>query len=106
MKPPFIFNDNGDVTVYRNIAAVNDYIEIIDVVNGAYTIYDYEGQRLHAIVQGRNISLQEDTKSLGKADELKNILETYLINVCILEPDTKDQSLQWLIEQMMYFLEV
>ncbi len=106
MKPPFIFNDHGDVTVYRNIAEVKDYIEIIDIIQGAYTIYDSEGQQLHGVVQEGKISLQEDTESLKKVEELRNLLQTYLINVGIIERATENQALQWLTEQLMFYLVV
>lgn len=46
MKMPLIFDENGDVSVYRSIRDVERNIEVIDVENGEYTAYDATGRLL------------------------------------------------------------
>jgi hypothetical protein len=46
MTPPFIANENGDLTFFANIEVMRGYIEAVDV--GEYEFFDAEGNEIIA----------------------------------------------------------
>ena len=46
MRPPLIVDEHGDLALFRDAAAMEGYLEAIDVHNGEYLVYDSEGRRI------------------------------------------------------------
>jgi hypothetical protein len=46
MRPPLIVDEHGDVELFRDAAALEGYLEAIDVQNNEYIVYDSDGRRV------------------------------------------------------------
>lgn len=44
LQPPLIVDEHGDLELFRDAAALEGYLEAIDVENNEYIVYDSEGR--------------------------------------------------------------
>jgi hypothetical protein len=85
--PPLIANENGDLTFFASIEAMEEYIEAIDVQNGKYEFFDAKGNeiiapniikttkkstKLFELVDCRQVHFELSGKNYS--EKLKNIL--------------------------------
>lgn len=82
MKPPFILDDSGDLSIFPTLEEVEAYLEPYDVRAGACVVYDSEGRRLQAGDDSRwfrqRVRLSAAEIAPTHAVELRRRLVTFL----------------------------
>lgn len=51
MRPPIFICDGFDIQYFTAVDAAKNYLEVEDIRNGIYDIFDSSGCRLHAIIE-------------------------------------------------------
>jgi len=116
MNLPIIINENGDVSVFNSIEAVEMTLEVIDINDNAYQAYDSNGNLLKLSPKwGKTINrlwfikLTFDVEKVyiselhpvqNHADELRQILISYLRRTGWNQDDLTHQTLDELIQRM------
>lgn len=74
---PLIVAEGLDVRFFRSLEAAEQYLEIADVVNGVYRIFDSHGRRMTPRVRGNVVELLPE-EGRGHAQELEDLLRQFL----------------------------
>jgi hypothetical protein len=75
--PPFLANENGDVTIYRTLDDIAAHVEAVDVRNGAYDFYDSRGQVILASISADRVALATAPQDFVHPERLESVLRRY-----------------------------
>lgn len=100
---PIIVSNNGDAEIFESVVAVQDYLEVADVLDEQYSAYDSKGRILPLLVQNGKVIVQNDDSQRCDADELRRILTRYLTGVKIPTEWLNQATLEQLVERRMAF---
>ena len=79
--PPIVIDDGGDIDVYPTVSAACFDLEAVDVLGGAYQVFDSFGRRLRAGVYGGVVALTLDPDATAEPDELERRLREFIDRV-------------------------
>jgi hypothetical protein len=51
VKPPIVVSESGDISVFDSVESAEGYLEVPDVENAEFELFDSEGVVLHARVE-------------------------------------------------------
>ena len=77
VTPPFVIDENGDVSLYRSVEAAARALEPIDVKNGEYVAYDSEGFVLALDCQGPRVFIAERASPHPVPEALVAVLKSF-----------------------------
>ena len=116
MKPPIIFNDNGDVLLFTSVSSAEQYLEPEDIrEKGECEVYDSEGRKLGiSIVSKRtsflffpinreHLELRAIDTDPRHAAQLRELLTEFLTQVLESTESLEDRSLDELIQVALKF---
>ena len=105
--PPIVTDENGDIMVYLTVEAAEQYVEAIDVCDGAYDFFDSTGTQLAATTDGNRVRISIDAGAKPVPEELTAILRRYVLRVGperIGIDDPTSTGLPALIDALKHFL--
>jgi len=119
MKPPIIFNDNGDVLIFTSVSSAERYLEPEDIreirEKGECEVYDSEGRKLGISIVSKKTSflffpINREYLELRAIDtdprhvtQLRELLTEFLTLVLESKESLEDCSLDQLIKKALKF---
>jgi len=73
-KPPITIAEGHDIKIFESIHEMQDYIERVDVEDGAYEAWDALGRRIRLYVKDEEIKLALSRDGTDQADQLSTLL--------------------------------
>lgn len=105
-RPPIILDENGDILMYASVEDACHKLEAIDVLDGAYMLFDSEGFRLDAEVSGYDVVGMSVVSDEPQRDDLALRLRRFVVAVGpdrIGLPDAESAPLDRLIPAVFSF---
>lgn len=107
MRPPIIVNNFGDVMFFASVAAVEQYLEAIDIENNEYVAYDSEGCLVTlGVVKQKGLSsgikrvvVERAEAEPTHASELRNTLVDFFGRVGVSKDWLASASLEELVKR-------
>jgi len=101
---PVVLDDAGDLTAHLSISGARQYVEAIDVEDGAYEAFDATGRRLRVYVDGEVVRMVPANGAEPDEDELRRRLISFFERLSRTRPEwgvASDASLQHLVDRLL-----
>ena len=108
MRPPIVLYDKGDVDLFLTTEDAENAIEIIDVRNQEYVVYDSEGKLLRfriierpmvgGLLRRRDVVLEEAEETASHRQELRNVVRQFLMHSGFSDESLPDELSQLIAE--------
>ena len=80
-EPPFVFSDQGDISIFTSIESARREIESIDVLDGVYEAFDSRGRSLTLELHEEELCLGVDESRLPDEVDLLGRLQRFIVRV-------------------------
>ena len=101
MRPRIVVSNRGDVLLFDSEQAAESYLEPADVRNEEYMAYDTEGRLLSLRVEGNKVQIVAADLMPQHQDDLRVVLESFLMRVGDLTQEHRRLSLPQLAELIL-----
>lgn len=106
MISPIFAVEGGDVHMFMTKEDAEAYLEVVDVNDGVYHVYDATGTGVSVRVHGNRVELGETANRNGSA-QLMRAIQTYLLAVpqgrrLLTDADIPQATLKRLVDEMVH----
>lgn len=95
VKPPIIVNQQGDVMIFEDIKEAESYIEVVDVENEEYVVFDSEGLVLtpRVLEDGIHVRLLNSSLLDPQPVELAGVLRRMLSQLGVEKTGVREDTI-------------
>lgn len=81
VTPPIVAAEGMDIKLYESLGDAELDLEVVDVEDGVFTLFDAEGRKLRALAMGSRVIIKAEEDTPGHKSELEDLLRAFLLSI-------------------------